>query len=279
MSEDWTIQEVAAIVPDYFSMLFKELSDQKYIKTEHRRSLLPLLNDRTEGSVERKHMNISAVLIEKGLPYISGYKPYHNYQTLLKEEIEEYLSNHPELFGLFDKYIESDISYPEVSDILKSEIDTTKVGTKVEEPDTKFNTKKSEQNYYLKELRNKKLGLLGEKFIINFEKEKLISIGQKELSKKIEHISRTVGDSAGFDILSFNEDGKEKHIEVKTTQMGKNAPFYFTKNELNFSVRNQKSYSLYRLFDFQRKPKFFQLQGSLTSSTKNIPTEYIAWPK
>ncbi|XWN36723.1 MAG: DUF3883 domain-containing protein [Balneola sp.] len=276
---DWTLEEDLAIINDYFKMLTKELSGQKYVKAKHRRNLLPQLKDRSHGSVERKHMNISAVLIEKGLPYISGYKPYHNYQTLLREEIEEYLSNHPELFRLFDKHIETDISYPEINDILKGEIDTSEVGTKVEDSGIRFTTQNTEQNYYLKELRNKKLGLLGERFIMNFEKEKLISVGRKELSKKIEHISQTVGDTAGFDILSFDEEGKEKHIEVKTTQMGKNAPFYFTKNELTFSINNEKSYSLYRLFDFQRNPKFFQLQGSLNASTENIPTEYIAWPK
>jgi hypothetical protein len=276
---DWTQEEDLAIINDYFEMFKKELSGKKYVKAQHRRNLLPLLNNRSPGSVERKHMNISAVLIEKGLPYISGYKPYHNYQTLLKEEIEEYLSNHTELFSLFDKYITSDISYPEMPEILKAEIMDPEIGTQVKEPETKFNTEKSEQNYYLKELRNKKLGLLGEKFILSFEKQKLLSIGHKELSKKIEHISQTIGDSAGFDILSFDEEGKEKYIEVKTTQMGKNAPFYFTRNELNFSVGNQESYSVYRLFDFRRKPRFFQLKGSLNKTTNNLATEYLAWPR
>ncbi|MCC5908322.1 MAG: DUF3883 domain-containing protein [Balneolaceae bacterium] len=251
----------------------------EYPKAQHRRNILPLLNNRSPGSVERKHMNISAVLIENGLPYISGYKPYHNYQSLLKEEIEEYLSNHPNLFSLFDKYIESDISYPEISEILKAEIMDPEFGTQVKEPETKFNTENSEQNYYLKELRNKKLGLLGERFVLSFEKQKLLSIDRKDLSKKIEHISQTVGDSAGFYILSFNEEGKEKHIEVKTTQMGKNAPFYFTRNELNFSMNYQESYSLYRLFDFRKKPRFFQLKGSLDKSTNNVATEYLGWPK
>ncbi len=276
---DWTLEEVSLIVNDYFNMLTKELSGQNYVKAQHRKNLLPFLNNRSDGSVERKHMNISAVLIEKGLPYISGYKPYHNYQTLLKEEVEVYLSNHPELFGLFEDYFTSEILEPEIPDILDAEVVNTEVGTKIAEPSIKFNASLAKQNYYLRELRNTKLGLLGEEFILKFEKQKLISLGRKELIKKVEHISQTVGDSAGFDILSFDKEGKEKHIEVKTTQMGKNAPFYFTKHELLFSENNSSSYSLYRLFDFRKKPKFFQLKGTLSKSCESLPTVYMGWPK
>lgn len=275
----WTLEEVLLIINDYFDMLTKELAGQKYVKTHHRKKLLPFLNSRTELSIEKKHQNISAVMIENGLPYISGYKPLHNYQSLLKNEVEEYLSNHPELFSLFEEYFTSDIQEPQVTDILKTEILDPKIGPKVKEPTTRFTTNNSKRNYYLKELRNTKLGLLGEQFVLKFEKQKLISLGRKELTKKVEHISQTVGDSAGFDILSFDEQGKEKYIEVKTTQMGKNAPFYFTRNELSFSENNSPHYSLYRLFDFRKKPKFFQLKGSLNITCESLPTTYMGWPK
>ncbi len=68
--------------------------------------------------------------------------------------------------------------------------------------------------------------------MLSYEKLYLNHLGFDTLVNKIEHVSQTVGDSAGFDILSFDENGKEKFIEVKTTQMGKEVPFYFTHNEL-----------------------------------------------
>ncbi|MBB6262391.1 hypothetical protein FHS77_002965 [Paenochrobactrum gallinarii] len=46
-------------------MLADDIAGRRYSKAEHRRALLPLLNERSEGSVEFKHQNISAVL--KGL--------------------------------------------------------------------------------------------------------------------------------------------------------------------------------------------------------------------
>ena len=70
MNEDWTKSEVAMIVQDYFNMLQFELEGKKYNKTFHRQGLITLLNNRSEGSIEFKHQNISAVLINMGLPFI-----------------------------------------------------------------------------------------------------------------------------------------------------------------------------------------------------------------
>ena len=46
---DWTQEEVSLIVADYFEMLQSELNHEGYNKTAHRRSLLPLLNKRSNG--------------------------------------------------------------------------------------------------------------------------------------------------------------------------------------------------------------------------------------
>lgn len=61
----WTDEENDLIVADYFAMLADDIAGHCYSKAEHRRALLPRLNDRSEGWVEFKHQNISAVL--KGL--------------------------------------------------------------------------------------------------------------------------------------------------------------------------------------------------------------------
>ena len=61
MANDWTEIEVEAAVADYFAMLRLELAGQKYNKTEHRHALMERLNNRSNGSVELKHQNISAV--------------------------------------------------------------------------------------------------------------------------------------------------------------------------------------------------------------------------
>ncbi|HKK84524.1 MAG TPA: hypothetical protein VJ942_03275, partial [Roseovarius sp.] len=74
-SQAWTDAENDLIVADYFAMLADDVAGRPYKKAEHRRQLLPLLNNRSAGSVEFKHQNISAVLKGLGEVWITGYKP------------------------------------------------------------------------------------------------------------------------------------------------------------------------------------------------------------
>lgn len=90
---DWLRMGVEGAVADYLAMLALKLRGAPFNKAEHNGNLLQLLNGRTRGSVERKHQNISAILIESGFPYIDGYKPLGNYQDLLREVLEERFSS------------------------------------------------------------------------------------------------------------------------------------------------------------------------------------------
>lgn len=76
MALDWTREEVEATVADYLSMLSAYLRGEEYSKAEHRRNLHKSLNDRSDAAIERKHQNISAILLyDRDMPYIPGYKP------------------------------------------------------------------------------------------------------------------------------------------------------------------------------------------------------------
>ena len=78
--DDWSRDEVEATVADYFEMLSEELAGRPVNKAAHNAALRNLLRDRSKGSVEFKHANISAVLTLHGYPYINGYKPRFNFQ-------------------------------------------------------------------------------------------------------------------------------------------------------------------------------------------------------
>lgn len=60
MAADWTREEVELIVAAYFEMLKKEQAAIAYNKPEVRRRLLPLLNNRSEGSGEFNNRNMLA---------------------------------------------------------------------------------------------------------------------------------------------------------------------------------------------------------------------------
>src|SRR5690606_3550165 len=118
-------KEVALIVVDYFDMLTLELSGEPFKKSEHRRDLLPLLNSRSEPSIEFKHQNISAVLINLGQPYIKGYLPRFNYQKSLVVAVVSYLGLHlpiiEERFRKFaDDVIVDDLNKYDYSKLLVS---------------------------------------------------------------------------------------------------------------------------------------------------------------
>lgn len=130
---------------------------------------------------------------------------------------------------------------------------------------------------YLKKAKNQmKLGLAGEYMVIEYEREQLKRYGI--FSKYVEHISREKGDSAGFDIKSYDENGNEKHIEVKTTTSGLNTPFYLSENEKNFSAKHANTYYLYRIYDFdpvKGEGKLYILDGNIEDRCKLSPTNYV----
>jgi hypothetical protein len=87
----WSDAEIDLIVADYFSMLENELAGRSYVKLHHNKALQELTG-RQPGSIERKHQNISAVLVRLGMRWIKGYKPLANFQNALVEGIGRYLA-------------------------------------------------------------------------------------------------------------------------------------------------------------------------------------------
>jgi hypothetical protein len=276
MAGSWTQHEVRLAVEDYFSMLREELRGAGYNKAEHRRRLIPRLEDRTDGSVERKHQNISAVLIDLGLPYIDGYKPLSNYQGILRDAVAEYVNEHPEgleeIAAIADG-IDAVWAKPDFSSVLVAPPEflpgqPDQAASAIPEIVLKC-------DFPGRDARNRKLGRIGEQFVLAFEEERLMRAGRKELAKRIEWISDSRGDGFGYDIASFDEDGRERLIEVKTTNFGRCFPFVVTRNELAVS-RARETYSLYRLFDFHRTPRLFMLPGAISSNCRLEPTLYRA---
>src|SRR5262245_37726959 len=117
--QDWSRQEVEAAVADYLDMLLMDVRNKEFNKAERNRRLQKLLNNRSRGSVEWKHQNISAILDEIGAPYVRGYKPRHNYQDLLREVVETRLAGATELQAAIDRDVSQPVRIlPKVEDIL-----------------------------------------------------------------------------------------------------------------------------------------------------------------
>jgi len=278
MPNNWSESEVAAAVEDYFDMLRLELQGQPYNKSEHRAALQERLHNRSENSIEYKHPNISAVLVEMGLPYIDGYKPRSNYQRTLVPAIEDYLRYNAEIQLLFKADAEKVPPVPEVGELLRvMEAPPKAAANENRDSDDKtplFNP--AGVNYLEREAHNLRLGEAGEQFVLNFERARLIYAGSANLADQIEQVSATVGPSAGYDIRSYETNGTDRFIEAKTTKYGKSTPFFVTPNELRFSRDNACCYFLYRVFKFRDQPRVFTLQGHLQDQCRLTPSQYSA---
>lgn len=126
--------------------------------------------------------------------------------------------------------------------------------------------------------RNRTLGDRGEQLVMKFEEDKLKKLGHFDLAAKIERISLT-NCAAGYDIKSFDEQGSEIFIEVKTTKSGLHTPFYISPNELLVSAENKHKYYLYRIHEFDLKKNRYRLyisKGSVGDTFLLQPTNFKA---
>ena len=139
---------------------------------------------------------------------------------------------------------------------------------------------------YARRQRNlKKVGDLGEALVVELEKRRLTQAGRNDLANRIEHVSKTVGDGLGYDILSFellDEGYAEKLIEVKATTGGKNKPFDISANEVEVSEDQKERYCIYRLFGLRSgagEIKYYEIRGSVKERFNLVPSAYKAFVK
>lgn len=288
----WSDDELDAIVADYFAMLEAERAGQPYVKAHHSRELMAALG-RTHRSVEFKHMNISAVLGELGMPTIRGYKAKHNYQGAIFDAVDRYITAHQEL--LSDGYfgfrssgaIEiEDVSAiapaspehgflqaAEASDVYFDERAATPGAARPERPPglerlvRKFDP-------VARDFRNRTLGREGEKLVYEFERKRLEAADRLDLARKVRWVAQEDGDGAGYDIHSYNTSGEDRLIEVKTTLGVRTTPFFITRNELSLSEERPAHFRLYRLYEAAQKPRILCVTPPLRD---RLTLEAEAW--
>jgi len=277
---DWTDEENDLIVLDYMEMLASELAGIPFVKAQHRRLLQPKLRSiRTEGSIEFKHQNISAVMLGLGQPRIKGYKPASRFQMSLVDSVLRQLGKYSDWKTVVDArtkesgnrsntFAESQPLWigpppthsnepPPVDPILMAAIGR------------KYDVAERDE-------RNRRLGEAGEALVLTHERSRLISAGKPELAERIRWTSKEIGDGTGFDIESFEEDGTSKLIEVKTTNGWERTPFHISRNELAVADENRDSWHLYRIWNMAREPKAFSIRPPLQEHVLLTPTSFLA---
>lgn len=265
----WSDKELDAIVSDYFAMLTAELSGQSYVKSHHSAALMAEIG-RTHRSVEFKHQNISAVMEELGLPWIQGYKPKRNYQNAIIDAIDRYLSARE--FGVFEGApVQTSLSVT-ASDIF---IDAPSLEGRIERP-PKLENLVRKFDPVERDFRNLKLGKAGEEFVVRLERQKLIGVGRDDLAENVRWVSDLDGDGAGYDVRSFDAEGQERLIEVKTTNGAAKTPFYLSRNEHQIAELRPDAWRLYRVHLFAQRPTIFTLSPPLSAAVHLRPESWRA---
>lgn len=186
----------------------------------------------------------------------------------------------PELATTVAKLIEQPVVKPaKIGDILAILVDPPTPAKKKEALYEKPTLPRvlPKRNYLEQEAHNQSLGQAGEELVMEFEHERLWRAGRKALAERIDHVS-TKGDGHGFDILSFEADGRERLVEVKTTRFGAMNPFFATNNEVAVSEKRGNAYYVYRLFDFSKNPRLFLLNGSMRNTCSLEAVQFRATP-
>ncbi len=136
---------------------------------------------------------------------------------------------------------------------------------------------RAKPDYSAQEKANRTLGMAGEKLVVKFEQDALISAGLPALAAKVRHVAAEEGDGAGYDILSFFPDGRHRYIEVKTTRGAISSDFYLSPNEIEFARIHPENFELRRLYAYNAQNFtycYYSVFGDLEKQFKLTPTEY-----
>jgi len=270
----WTDEENDLIVADYFAMLAEDIAGHRYNKAEHRRALLPLLNQRSEGSVEFKHQNISAVLKGLGEDWIPGYKPAFNFQVTLVDAIARWLALNSAWLDR-PSAVRPPTGLAEAAPIWFGPPPTLSNQPPPQELEQMLHIARK-FDVAARDERNRALGRAGEERVLAHERAVLRTAGRVDLTGQVRWVSEEDGDGAGYDIASFAPNGSARLIEVKTTNGWERTPLHISRNELAVAEERRSEWSLIRLWGFAREPKAFELHPPLDAHVSLTATSFQA---
>ena len=115
--------------------------------------------------------------------------------------------------------------------------------------------------------------------MITYERARLIQAGCTDLAQRIVHVAVVEGDSAGYDVCSFNVDGTERHIEVKTTGGPATNAFFISPNEVRHSRNHADTHVLMRVYGYAtatNSANYYEHVGFIDDAFGLTPSEYRA---
>lgn len=126
-------------------------------------------------------------------------------------------------------------------------------------------------------MERERRGLMGEQHVFDHEVDRLNRLGKTKLAAQVEMVSFDCSEG-GFDIRSYDGDGKEIHIEVKTTiaSDANDQGFWLSESE-RAKAEEDPRWRLYRVWSIDDKPHHGDLGNIVTRLPVNWSMKTCGW--
>lgn len=199
---------------------------------------------------------------------ISGHVSWERYSILL--ELAEILKSKLAVYGQADAIKIQSYMWV-VSYLIKDETMLDEEVSWVPDFDSELATRVQ------KARERERIGLLGEQYVYEQEANKLREAQRNDLADKVRIISGD-DDYLGFDIFSFDPNGHELHIEVKTTTRSPdgNQGFWLSENE-RLQAEQDVYWVVYRVWNIDLSPSHENLGNIVLGENENWELVASSW--
>lgn len=113
-------------------------------------------------------------------------------------------------------------------------------------------------------LQRERIGMEGEKLVLEHEREKLAGIPYADLVEPVGWESNEYG----YDVISYEPDGREIHIEIKATSRSEEwaTQFHLSAHEAEVAAAEREQWRLYRVTDVLRNPRMHCMGNVVTDA-------------
>lgn len=270
---DWTEYEYRLIVATYMEQLQRQMRNEAPDLREAYEFLTVRMPNRSQGAIRMALQNLSGFVLEEGYDAVEGLSPLSNYNhTFVPRLANQWLSENAaqqqaaeESLGLPTERGSTPPDILQIEQNPPTQTEGSQNGRRAGSVGASLGHRSQEENSVL--------GRRGEELVIEFERARLIEARRPDLANRIVHVAAS-NDAAGYDILSFEVDGSQRYVEVKTTNGGIRTAFFLSENERLFSNQNSQCYFLYRVYSFSSSPRLYKIRGSVDANFNLVPTEY-----
>jgi hypothetical protein len=99
-------------------------------------------------------------------------------------------------------------------------------------------------------VESRDLGKAGEKFVVEFGRDRLRRAGREDLADDVRWVSDLDGEGFCYDVRSFEPDGRERLLEIKTSCGHERTSFWLTRQEVEVAAERSEIYRIRRVFTF-----------------------------